>query len=223
MFSPLPFAKQVEEASSAVEVNLEKSNVFKNALGMIMTEYTFNVLESFNISEDDLETHKLKLTMPGGTLNGVTSMIDGAPQFNNGEKSFLLLKKVDSKIYLSNFSLGKYKVQDLDGMTYYVSEVFPTDQNIGKISKDKMVELMKNQWKISMSAPVMDTTSTTASSYEPRRIFKIRKKVGRAVAEEDQPNEGVPLSFWLAIFIFSSIFAFIFYKLGRSGDHYKRE
>ena len=223
MFSPLPFVKQVEEASSAVEVNLEKSNVFKNGLGMIMTEYTFNVLESFNVSENDLESHKLKLTMPGGTLNGVTSMIDGAPQFNNGEKSFLLLKKIDSKIYLSNFSLGKYKIQNFDGMTYYVSEVFPSDQNIGKISKDKMVELMKNQWKISISVPSMDSDRVTVSTSEVKPVFEIKKKVGRSVAEEDMPKEGIPLSFWLAIFIFSSFFAFIFFKLGKNGDHYKRE
>ena len=88
-FSALPFDKQVEEATSAVEVKLENTKVFKNASGLIMTEYSFDVLESYNLSDDDLDNQKLKISMPGGTFDGVTSMVDGAPQFSKDERSFL--------------------------------------------------------------------------------------------------------------------------------------
>ena len=208
---------------AVLHIVAENAKVFKNATGMIMTEYTFNVLESYNLSDDDLDNQKLKLTMPGGTLDGVTSMIDGAPQFSNGEKSFLLLKKIDSKIYLSNFTLGKYKIQDFDGKPYYVSEVYPTDPTIGKIQKESMVKLMKNQWKLTLLMPRGVPTRSIASG-EPRPIIKSVHELERGLAQDDNDsNEGVPGFFWGAIFLFTFFFAFIFFKLGKGEVHYKSE
>ena len=215
MFIPLPFDKQVEEATSAVEVKLESSKVFKNSSGMIMTEYSFLVLESYNLSVDDTKNHQLKLSMPGGTYDGITSMIDGAPQFNKDERSFLLLKKIDSKVYLSNFSLGKFKIQDLDGKPYYISEVFPMDPNIGKISKEKMIELMKEKWKISLiDQKVIPRIKALTSMRENRPMLKNLTDLDRGPAQEDSiDNKGIPLFFWGAIILFAFFFTFIFFKL----------
>lgn len=226
MFSPLPFDKQVEEANSAVEVKLENTKVFKNASGLIMTEYSFDVLESYNLSDDDLDNQKLKISMPGGTFNGITSMIDGAPQFNKDERSFLLLKKIDSKVYLSNFTLGKFKIQDYEGKTYYVSEVFPMDPKVGRISKEKMIELMKNKWKISLMIPKVTPVRATASSSvaEIRPIIKSVHDLEREPAQEESiSNEGTPIFFWSAIALFVFFFTLIFFKLGKSGIQHKSE
>ncbi|MDD4976281.1 MAG: hypothetical protein PHY93_18125 [Bacteriovorax sp.] len=231
MFLPLPFDKQVEEATSAVEVKLENTKVFKNASGLIMTEYSFEVLESYNFSDDDLDNQKLKLSMPGGTYDGITSMIDGAPQFNKNERSFLLLKKIDSKNYLSNFSLGKFKIQEFEGKPYYVSEVFPMDPKIGRISKEKMIELMKSKWKITLMIPKIIphvTASTSASSPGPgteiRPIIKSVDDLEREPAQEESiTNEGVPIFFWSAIAFFVFFFSFIFFKLGKTDSKHKSE
>lgn len=226
MFFPLPFEKQVEEATSAVEVQLASTKVFKNALGAIMTEYSFNVLEAYNVYENDLENQKLKLTMPGGTFEGITSMIDGAPQFNAEEKSFLLLKKIESKIYLSNFTLGKFKIQEQNGKTYYVSEVFPSDPNIGKIAKEQMVELMKTKWKISFSdtPETMMAPGSESRSKPLTALFKSAEKRQPAQeAEEGREAREVPIFFWTAIFTLGFFFAFIFIKLGKSEHQHKSE
>lgn len=224
MFFPLPFDKQVEEATSAVEARLESTRVFKNSSGMIMTEYSFDVLESYNLSSDDLENQKLKLTMPGGTYNGVTSMIDGAPQFNHGEKSFLLLKKIESKIYLSNFTLGKYKIQEFEGKTYYVSDVFPMEPNIGRISKEKMIELMKTKWKTSfapeMKSPQNDKEVVARVPPAPEKTFQYEKRVP---AQEAVQSEDVPLFFWTSLVLVIFFFSLIFFKLSQGGYQHKRE
>jgi hypothetical protein len=148
IFLPISIDKQVEEATFAVEAKLSNSRVFKDESGKTMTEFSFDILAAYNFSNDESGEKQLKLTMPGGTYDGVTSAIDGAPQFNKNEKIFLLLKKVDSKIYLSNFTLGKYRVQEVEDKTYYVSEVFPTNPKIGRIQKEKMIELMNEKWKL---------------------------------------------------------------------------
>ncbi len=227
MFAPLPFDKQVEEATSGAEVKLTSSRVFKNESGLIMTEYSFDVLESHNVDSDDLENQKLKLTMPGGTYNGMTSMIDGAPQFAMEEKSFLLLKKIENKIYLSNFSLGKFKIQEFEGKTYYVSEVFPMDPKIGRISKDKMLDLMKTKWKTSyvpLNFPKMENVKEAEQEFArvpPAPISAGIEK--REPAQEMVPSFGVPYFFWTSLFMVGFFFALIFKKLSQSEHQHKRE
>lgn len=224
MFIPLPFDKQVEEASSAVEAKLASTKVFKNDSGLTMTEYTFEVFESYNFSDEDLVNQKLVLTMPGGTFNGITSMIDGAPQFRENEKSFLLLKKIDSKIYLSNFTLGKYKIQNYLGKTFYLSEVFPLDPKLGRISKEKMIDLMKSKWKISLMIPNVRSKRTIASESESIPLIKSVHALERSIAQEEAiKTEGVPASFWGAIALFVFFFVFIFFKLGTAETQYKNE
>ncbi|MDO9180792.1 MAG: hypothetical protein Q7U04_00220 [Bacteriovorax sp.] len=228
IFMPLSFDKQVEEATSAVEVKLESSKVFKNSSGLTMTEYSFNVLESYNLSEDDLENQKIKLTMPGGTYNGVTSVIDGAPEFNKNEKTFLLLKKIDSKIYLSNFTLGKFKIQEMDGKVFYISDVFPTDPKIGKISKEAMIELMKSKWKISLMIPITNSERALALNASPetnneiKPLLKSGKSFEREPAQvEAEQKRDIPFFFWIAIASFTFFFTFIFFKLGNSELQHK--
>ena len=221
MILPLSFEKQVEEATSAVEVNLSDARVFQSASGMIMTEYSFDVLEAYNFSDDDLDNQKLKLSMPGGTLNGITSVIDGAPQFAKGERSFLLLKKIEAKIYLSNFTLGKYKIQEYEGKTYFLSEVFPMDPKIGRISKEKMIELLKSKWKITLQVPKFLNTRSVASEAfageELRPFIKTIHDLEREPAQEEPlSNEGVPVFFWSAIFLFVFFFGYIYFRLRKS-------
>lgn len=217
MFFPMPFEKQVEEANSGVEARLSASKVFKNNSGMIMTEYRFDVLESYNLSNDDLDKKQLVLTMPGGTYDGITSMIDGAPQFKIGEKTFLLLKKIESKIYLSNFTLGKFKLQEHEGKTYYISEVFPLDPNIGRISKDKMIDLMKEKWKISQNS----SEESIPKMLVPFNNSPVLKSNGprfekRVPAQVDSVTEETPIFFWSALFLVIFFFGLIFFKLGKS-------
>jgi hypothetical protein len=222
MFIPIAFEKQVEEASSGVEVYLNSSRVFKNAIGAIMTEYNFDVLESFNFPDEEGENKKLKLVLPGGTLKDVTSVIEGAPSFNLREKSFLLLKKIESNFFLSNFSLGKFKIEESNGKVFYVSDVFPLDLNVGRIEKNKMIELMKSKWKTSFrsaprAAPIVygeDSRSKLISS-----VFKnaSKKQATQAIEEKQE----IPFFFWSAVVILIFCFSIIFIKLSKNENNHK--
>jgi hypothetical protein len=221
MFFPMSFDKQIDEATSAAEVKLLSSRVFKNSAGAIMTEYSFEILESYNLFQNDLDQSLLKLVMPGGTFDGVTSMVDGAPVFLNGEKTFLLLKKIESRLYLSNFTLGKYKIQSYEGKDFYVSEVFPMDQNIGRISKEKMIGLIKDKWKLS-SAPRLETGKPVLSRIPPlHERFPVFEK--RGPAQESVAAEEVPVFFWSALILVTFFFGLIFFKLGQNGQLHKSE
>jgi hypothetical protein len=140
-FAPLPIEKQVDEADFAAEATVDSVNIYRSATGTIMTDYIFSVNQGFAFDEASFH-----LDMPGGTLEGVTTMIDGGPQFIKKTKYFLLLKKVDAKIYLSNFTLGQYNIVKVDGEVTYRSIVFSNDSKIGSISKVKMKSLMSDKW-----------------------------------------------------------------------------
>ncbi len=223
MFLPISLEKQVEEATFALETKFVNGRVFKNQAGEIMTEYSFDVLDSYNLDPDDLDAGQLKITMPGGTFEGITSMIDGAPQFSLGEKSFLLLKKIHSRIYISNFSLGKFKIQEINGKTYFVSEVFPMNPHMGRISKEKMIDLIKSKWKItSIVLPAAKIKNNLILAHEQISDSNVHITNSRIPAQEIIPNEKVPLVFWITLALGSAVFGFIYLKLSQMENKNKK-
>lgn len=215
-FQAMPLDKMIEESSGAAEVELKEKKSFMNKMGMILTEYTFNVGESYNVDSGDLDGDVLKITMTGGTVNGVTSFIDGAPEFSVGEKSFLLLKRIESKIYISNFTLGKYKILDEGGQIFYVSSVFPNDNDIGKVKKERMIDMIKMKYKI-VRIPEGDPRVWPSESGTTKGLFMKRPEFEkRAPAqEEDMPkaSEDGPVAMW-AFFALLSVTGFtIWWKL----------
>lgn len=150
-FNPISIEKQVEEATGAAVVELVSAKPYRKDNGYIYTEYSFKIIENFNVSKSDLSGNELKIDMLGGKLDGVTSMIEGAPEFIKGKRIFVLLKKINTQIYLSNFTLGKYEIENVHGKDYLISDVFPMNAKIGRISKSKMINLMNEKWHLSES------------------------------------------------------------------------
>jgi hypothetical protein len=216
-FQLMPLEQLVEESSSGAEVELKDKKTFVNKVGMIMTDFSFKVIDGYNISDDDLNGELLTITMSGGTLNGITSYIDGAPEFAIGEKSFLLLKKIESKLYLSNFTMGKYKIEKSENQIYYVSSVFPYDADLGRVKKERMVDLMKMKFRI--------TRAPEPDSFRPAGLKILDKKMVPAgsVYEERKPaqvdsddvekNQDVCVAMWAFFALFSVSGVTIWWKL----------
>ena len=139
-FVPLSIEAQVKDADLAVEATLEKQKFYKNLNGSITGEYTFVVHEGFGFSGNEI-----KLDLPGGTLDGVTTLIEGAPVFKEKINYFLLLKKIESKMYLSNYTMGEYQVVTIDNKEFYRSLAFSHDPQIGMIAKEKMKILLASK------------------------------------------------------------------------------
>ncbi len=142
-FIPASIEKQIESASFGIEAELLKKTPFKNDNGFIYTRHEFKVIEAFGT---DIEF--LSLELPGGTLGDLGTAVEGAPQFKNGVKYFLLIKEIENKFYLSNFTLGQYEIQRIGDQIYYVSSVFPFDKTIGRINKEHFKKLMFEKWNL---------------------------------------------------------------------------
>lgn len=205
-FQSMPLEKLIEESNGAAEVELKDKKSFMNKMGMILTEYIFNVGESYNVDNSDLDGEFLKITMTGGTVNGVTSFIDGAPEFLIGEKSFLLLKKIESKIYISNFTLGKYKIEEKDGKVFYVSSVFPNDSDIGVVKKDRMIEMIKLKYKIT-KIPEGDFNSLPGYvSKNAKGLFKKSSDIEKRAPAQEEIETNASKDGLIAMWAFFAVF-----------------
>lgn len=213
-FQIIPLEQLVEESSSGAEVELKSKKTYKNNFGMIMTDFSFKVTEGFNLSDNDMNGDVVTMTMAGGTLNGVTSYIDSAPEFTVGEKSFLLLKKIESKFYLSNFTMGKYKIEEVDGQVYYVSTLFPNDADLGRVKKERMIDLMKLKFKTTRAPEPDSFRPTTLPLDKPVMAHNVTRFEERKPAQvSDDKNQESCLAMWGFLALFSASGLIIWWKL----------
>lgn len=209
-FRKLPLGMQVDESTAAAEVKLVSKKTYMNKIGLIFTEHTFQVVEGYNL-EGDAVNDVLKLELTGGTINGVTSFVDGAPEFSIGEKSFLLLKKIENKLYISNFTLGKYKVVEEGEHTFYVSSVYPTDPELGKVAKERMIELLKEKYKITLTPSIKPDNKIGWTKVANKPVFEREPAQVNVIpqAVEQKPFPIMLLIVSLATFIISFFIGFI--------------
>jgi hypothetical protein len=180
---------------------------------MIMTDYSFKVTEGFNLSDSDMDGDVVTITMSGGTFNGVTAYIDSAPEFSVGEKSFLLLKKIESKFYLSNFTAGKYKIEEVDGQIYYVSTIFPYDADLGRVKKERMVDLMKLKFKVTRAPEPDSFRPKTLSIEKPLPAHMARFEERKPAQVNDDKNQESCIAMWGFFALFSLSGLMIWWKL----------
>lgn len=212
-FQAIPLEQLIEESSSGAEVELKSKKSYKNNFGMIMTDYSFKVTEGFNLSDSDMDGDVVTITMSGGTFNGVTAYIDSAPEFSVGEKSFLLLKKIESKFYLSNFTAGKYKIEEVDGQIYYVSTIFPYDADLGRVKKERMVDLMKLKFKVTRAPEPDSFRPKTLSIEKPLPAHMARFEERKPAQVNDDKNQESCIAMWGFFALFSLSGLMIWWKL----------
>lgn len=212
-FQAIPLEQLIEESSSGAEVELKSKKSYKNNFGMIMTDYSFKVTEGFNLSDSDMDGDVVTITMSGGTFNGVTAYIDSAPEFSIGEKSFLLLKKIESKFYLSNFTAGKYKIEEVDGQIYYVSTIFPYDADLGRVKKERMVDLMKLKFKVTRAPEPDSFRPKTLSIEKPLPAHMARFEERKPAQVNDDKNQESCIAMWGFFALFSLSGLMIWWKL----------
>lgn len=203
VFSNISIKAQVDEADFAAEVTLLDKKVYLDGNGLIVSSYNFSVNEGYGLSDKIIN-----LEIPGGTLNGVTSEIDSAPQFKKNEKIFLLLKKVESKLYLSNFSLGEYKIIKKNNKEYYQSVIYLNDPNSGIIEKEKMISLVMQKSNQLHTDPVLKIKNENKNVHN--KEFH-RPMIAVANQNESNIRNGIFNSINLVILLLGLIFSIWFF------------
>ncbi len=181
-FIPLPFEKQLESSDFLIEASLIDSESFKTVVGHVSTKYRFKIHKLF--SEKELALNEIELVLPGGSIGGITTRVDGSPTFKQEHSVFLLIKTIEGRHYLSNFTLGKYEKVEIDGESYFVNEVFPSLKNIGKISETDFFELIKKRWSDEAHRPKVETVNFKKTGAPS----SLSEKVARKTASKEDLN-----------------------------------
>jgi hypothetical protein len=203
-FIPTTLDKQVLSASAGAVVSLLKFKSFKGNGGYVQTEYTFKVHQGMNLSSEELDHGTLSITLPGGSFEGVSTVVDGGPEFITGEKIFLLLKRVNNKIYLSNFTVGKFSIKKIEGSEYFVNDVFPNMPNVGIIKKEQMLDLMKSQWRELNIETILSNQKKVKTVWQSSTPSKIppkfeKRKERKPAAQEDGYDVGKFVVYFLSL------------------------
>lgn len=133
-YYPLPIHKQLDESQAVIKGEYQGATYKKTATGEIVTVASFKVDEFVGLKENEiLNKQDFKVIFPGGKWNRMVYTIDGAPKFQKGESSVLVLNKSKHGFVLNGLSLGKYDIVKKDGEVGVSSSVFPNHPKLGFI------------------------------------------------------------------------------------------
>ena len=141
----MAFEKQLRQSDGVIEAQFLGSSSIRTADEEVLTQATFIVKRAVGFSQGEVANkQRLVVVYPGGQWQGINYSIAGSPKFQAGEEVFLLLNKGRHGYSLSNFALGKYKVEWVNGQKQLISEVFPNHPDLGRIAFSKVEKNIMN-------------------------------------------------------------------------------
>lgn len=201
-FAPLNFEKQLREADAVIEGEFLGASSMRTADEQVLTQATFLVKRSVGFAQGDVANkQRLVVVYPGGNWQGINYSVQGSPKFKKGEAILMILSKGQYGYTLSNLALSKYKIEWQDGEKQLVSDVFPTDPNLGRIPFSKVEKNIHNVFGRGMDE-IVDDRHVGINENE---IQFVSDNVGRAPASSETPPasqpSGMKAGFWLGLLL----------------------
>ena len=198
-FKRVPLETQLKEADGVLIGNFLKSRSIRLEDGSIATQMVFKMDREVGFQSEEFGMDEVIIHYPGGSLDGVTTVVQGVPSFNPGEKVAILSKSVDNRFWGLDLSYGSYKIIDYGSTTMLFNLAFPENTDFGQISlanfEDK-VRTVKSALKIVRSPIDIAAHRSIASVEESEEVERTVASV--KVAE---PVESSPDYFWLLFFL----------------------
>jgi len=181
-FIPLSLDKQLEDASGVLKGKFVGLSYRKMGENKIITEATFQIIESSGIKQRDIiNKNNFKVIYPGGKWQNLDYRVSGAPSFKLNEEAILVVKKSSLGFVVKGLSMGKYLIKKNRDETYFKSSVFPDHAVLGKISiKDFNDSLVRT-----FGSP-LEKVKTDKFVYIPKKIEK--KSSSRSPASASSPR-----------------------------------
>lgn len=204
-FIPLSLDKQLEDASGVLKGKFVGLSYRKLGENKIITEATFQIIESSGIKQKDIiNKNNFKVIYPGGKWQNLDYRVSGAPSFKLNEETILVVKKSPLGFVVKGLSMGKYLIEKNREEVYLKSSVFPDHPVLGKISlKDFNESLVR-----SFGSPLVGV-KTDKFVYVPTKVKK--KSSGRSPASvgnnrhiasevmDSNEDKSSKSTFWLVI------------------------
>jgi hypothetical protein len=166
-FIPISIERQIKDSDAVIQGVYKTSFYKKLPNGMIVTQNEFSIEYSEGIKQSEMRNFKnFTVLSPGGTWQGETTKVQGAPRFKKEEQVVLFLKKSEQGYWIQNLSLGKYEVKKMGTKEIIVSSVFPYHPKMGQMKKDKFYNLVKQVKGKSMQPFTINYEKTRKNNVE---------------------------------------------------------
>lgn len=209
-FKRVPLETQLKEADGVLIGNFLKSRSIRLEDGTIATQMVFKMDREVGFQSEQFGMNEVIIHYPGGSLDGVTTVVQGVPSFNPGEKVAILSKSVDNRFWGLDLSYGSYKVIDYGSTTMLFNLAFPENPDFGQISLanfEEKVRTVKSAMKVVRSPMDVTVNRSIASVVESENLE-------RNVASAKEPESAEPSQdyFWLLFFLSVMGGAFEFFR-----------
>lgn len=206
---------QLRDSDAVVSGVITGSQFVRSADGEVFTKYSLRLKKVSGINENNIyASDSFSFVVPGGDWQGIRYQISGAPLFEEGEETLLLLKKKSGEFTPLNLGMGKYSYKRIDGAEYLQSSVFPNHPELGKISLkeiEKKIDLRfgtiaSQQALLKKSSFSKDQNFISSASPQTTR--------GPASTEESQSSSKMSM-LWLVALLGGLVTLKFAFKIGR--------
>ncbi len=203
-FQKVGVETQIKEADGIVIGHYLKSKSVMLENGKVATQMVFQLKKEFGLQSEFYGINEVIVHFPGGTYQGLTTLVHGVPKFVVGEQIALLTKSIDNRYWGLNLGYGTFKVINYGKDIILVNSLFPEDPKVGQVRLEdfeKTVRAIKGEnlkvVKNTQYIPSIDNQRTPASVIQGKNRTIASKNV-----HEDNRGESSSLNiFWLVGFL----------------------
>jgi hypothetical protein len=142
-FKPVTMPEQIREADGVIIGHYLKKKTVLLENGKVATQMIFQMDRELGMNSDLFGTNEVIIHFPGGTLNGITTMVQGVPAFTPGEKVVLMARSVENRYWGLNLGLGSFRVINYGKETMLINSIFPEDPRVGQVPLSEFEGLIR--------------------------------------------------------------------------------
>jgi hypothetical protein len=206
-FVPLPIKQQIQEAQGIVEGEVVAVNSQELQDGSIATRIFLRADKWVGLSP---ESDHIEVYFPGGHIGDKVHKIEGAPEFQIGEKVVLMTQNIENQIWIQNLSLGKFSIKKFGLNDIVVNSVFPNHPQAGQMSLKAFHELVQSIKKEEVQVRFKDKYERNHEKYHA--VKSLHNNNSRKIASvEDETEKNNFNTYWLVFILgfIGAIFSFV--------------
>ncbi len=202
--------QQIKDSDGIVMGHYLKKKSIKLEDGRVTTQMFFKMNKEIGMKSDFFGTDEVIIHYPGGTIDGVTTRVEGVPSFVPGESVVVMVKGLSDRHWGMNLGFGTFKIVSYGKERMIVNSLFPEDRRVGQMKLEdfeKTVKLIKGSNLKVVSAPLYP--SEPGGKPVNRLPASVQEGKNRAIASESDSHEnrmsGHSFNSWWLLFILASM------------------
>jgi hypothetical protein len=195
--------QQLKEADAVIIGHFLKSQSVRLESGSVATQMIFKVRQEWGMKSELFGIEEVIVHYPGGTLQEISTQVQGVPQFVKGEKIALFIKNVENRFWGLNLGFGSFKIINYGKETMLVNTLFPNDDKVGQIKLEDFESKVKKIKGSSLKVVRQEYQTTPSEERQPASVLEGKKPtIASGMNQEDNRDEqSAPSVYWLIVIL----------------------